>query len=76
MAGIKGADSYDFFVSLDQPMKVDNSGLVRATIIMNLGKFGPVRYYKLTAQITRSGDALGVKVFAVAPVRVDKGQSR
>ncbi len=76
MAAIKDTDAYDLFISLDQPMKVQNSGLVRATIIMSLGKFGPVRYYKLAAQITRSGDALGVKVLSVALARVNKGQSR
>ncbi len=43
---------------------------------MTLGKFGPVRTYKLTAEITRSGDALGVKVLSVALAQIDKGQSR
>jgi hypothetical protein len=74
MRGIKNADAYDFFISLDQPMTIDNRGLIRATIIMSLGKLGPYRYYKSTAQITRSGDALGIKVLSVALTRVDKGQ--
>ena len=76
MTSVKDADSYYFFVSLDQPMTIDNRGLLRATILMTLGKFGPVRTYKLTARITRSGDALGVKVLSVALAHVDKGQSQ
>ncbi len=76
MTGIKDADSYDFFMSLDQPMTIDNRGLLRATILMTLGKFGPVRTYTLTAQIARRGDALGVNVLSVALAHVDKGQSQ
>lgn len=76
MQGVKDAEHYDFFISLDRPMTVDNRGFLRATIIMALGKLGPVRYYKVTAQITRSGDALGVKALSVSLSHVDKGQGQ
>ncbi len=71
MKDVKDANGYDFFISLDQPMTIDNRGLIHATIIMSPGKFGPYRYYKMTAQITRRGGALGAKVLSVSLSHID-----
>ncbi len=74
MKDVKDADGYDFFISLDRPMTIDNRGLIRATIVMSPGKFGPYRYYKMTAQIVRNGNALDAKVLSVALSHIDKLQ--
>jgi hypothetical protein len=74
MKNVKDADSYAFAIALKPAMTIDIFGHVHATVMMWMPKFGPERYYAVTAQVTRGANALDAKVLSVALTHVDKAQ--
>jgi hypothetical protein len=60
MKAIEGADGYVFRFSYEPKLTIDNQGLIHASVWMEMrNSDGPI--YKLTAQATRTADALSVK---------------
>lgn len=67
---VKKIEGYALSVSNEPPLSIDNSGRIRASVMMWVPKEGPERDYKLTAQVTRGPKSLAVHVGSIALTQV------
>ncbi|MCC6776473.1 MAG: hypothetical protein IT537_07530 [Hyphomicrobiales bacterium] len=64
--------SYVFFVSHDEPTRLSNSGLLRATVSMWVPKDGPEAAFDVTVQATPSVTALTARLVSVKTSRAGR----